>query len=67
VEPNKYRSCGCFTLVSVLKKLKVGRSLCTRAIIEALKSSDDDLPKVLDGEFLELSSQSEQNFCDCSK
>jgi hypothetical protein len=64
---NVYRSCGCFTLVSVFKKLKVDRSLGTRAIIEALKSCDNDLLKVLDGKFLELSSQSEQNFSDCSK
>jgi hypothetical protein len=56
VVPDIYHSCGCFTLVNVLKKLKEGRSLGTRAIIEALKLSDNDLPKVLDGEFLELSS-----------
>jgi hypothetical protein len=67
VVPNTYRSCGYFTLVSTFKELKVCRSLGTRAIIEAIKSSDDDLPKVLDGEFLELSSQSEQNISDFSK
>jgi hypothetical protein len=39
----------------------VSRSLDTRAIIVALKSSDDDFPDVLDHEFLELSSESEQN------
>jgi hypothetical protein len=31
----------------------------------ALKSSDDDLPEVLDREFLELRSESEQNFSGC--
>jgi hypothetical protein len=60
VVPNIYHSHGCFTLVSMFKKLKVGRSLGTRAVIEALKSSDD-------GEFLELSSQIEHIFSDCSK
>jgi hypothetical protein len=38
----------------VLKKLKVGRSLGTRAIVAALKSSDDDLPEVLDGEAVKV-------------
>jgi hypothetical protein len=54
-------------LFYLVQETKVGRSLGTRAIIEALKSSDGDIRKVLDGEFLELSSQSEQNFSDCSK
>jgi hypothetical protein len=48
-------------------KIEAGRSLGTRAIVEALTSSDGDLPKVIDGEFLEISSQSGHNFSDCSK
>jgi hypothetical protein len=47
-----------------VQETKVGRSLGTGAIIEALKSSDDDVPKGLDGQFPILSCQSEQNFSD---
>jgi hypothetical protein len=51
-------------MVNVLKEL-MSRSFDTRAIIVALKLSDDDLPEVLDREFLELCSKIEQNFCGC--
>jgi hypothetical protein len=49
----------------MLKELKVSRNVGKRAITEALRSSDGGLPKVLDHEFLQLSSKSKQNFSGC--